>query len=82
MIIKENIAISESGFLFNANTGDSFNLNNTGKIIVSMLKEGKTEKEISNYFIEKYDVEESVFEHNFIDFLNMLKHMNLIETNE
>jgi hypothetical protein len=41
MIIKENIALSENGFVFNPSTGNSFTLNNTGKEVLMMIKEGK-----------------------------------------
>ena len=31
MLLKENIALSENGFVFNPSNGDSFTMNNTGK---------------------------------------------------
>ena len=80
MKIKENIAISESGFVFDAGSGDSYSLNDSAKVILSMMKEGKSDEEISKFFIEAYDVTEGTFENNFLDFKNMLQHMNLIET--
>ena len=79
MKIKKNIAISESGFLFDSNTGDSFSLNETGKQIVKMLNEKKSEEKVRNYFLNNYDVEEGIFENNFYDFINMLKNLNLLE---
>ena len=79
MKIKKNIAVSETGFMFNPNTGDSYSLNKTGKEIITMLKVGKSEEEIKNELTEKYDTEKGVFENDFYDFLNMLRNMNLIE---
>ncbi len=79
MKIKKNIAVSESGFLFDSNTGDSFSLNETGKQIVKMLNENRSEEEVRNYFLNNYDVEEGTFENNFNDFINMLQNLNLLE---
>jgi hypothetical protein len=79
MKIKTNIAISESGFLFDSNTGDSYSLNETGKKILHLINQNKTELEIKDYFIENYEVEEGTFEINFYDFMNMLNNLNLFE---
>ena len=79
MKIKKEIAISDSGFVFDPTTGDSYNLNKTGIEILKMIKEGKSEKEIIKEFTEKYDVDEITFDQNFYDFLRMLSHYNLTE---
>ena len=79
MKVKNNIAVSESGFVFDSNTGDSFSLNETGKHIIRMLNENESEEEIKKYFLENYDVEEGIFENNFHDFINMLQNLNLLE---
>ena len=77
MELKENIAISESGFIFDPNTGDSFNLNHVAREIVSLLIKGKEDKEITEYILEKYDVDETIFEQNFFDFKSMLSYYKL-----
>jgi hypothetical protein len=77
MELKENIAISESGFIFDPNTGDSFNLNQIAREIVSMMAKGKSDKEISEGLINKYDVDETIFEQNFFDFKSMLIYFKL-----
>ncbi len=79
MKVRNNIAVSESGFLFDSNTGDSFSLNETGKQIIKMFNEGKAESEIKQYFLDNYDVEEGIYENNFYDFINMLQNLNLLE---
>ena len=79
MKVRNNIAVSESGFLFDSNSGDSFSLNETGKQIIKMLNDNKAEEEIKEYFLENYDVEEGIFENNFYDFINMLSNLNLLE---
>lgn len=79
MKIKKNVAVSESGFVFDAGSGDSYSLNNTGREILSMLKDNKTEDEIKKHITEKYDVELSTFENNYYDFINILNNFNLVE---
>lgn len=82
MEIKKNIAISETGFVFDPSTGDSFTLNPVGLEIIGLLREKKTQEEISSLITEKYDVEESAFERYFYDFISMLKHHQILQENE
>lgn len=79
MKLKKNIATSESGFVFNPVTGDSFSTNPLGTEILFMLKDGKTFEEISVLVMEKYDVEQVVFEKDYDDLLAQLKAFNLLE---
>jgi len=53
--ISGNLAVSENGFLFMPNTGESFTVNETGREIISLLKEGLSEEEIITRMTEKYD---------------------------
>ncbi len=82
MEIKKNIAISETGFVFDPSTGDSFTLNPVGLEIIGLLREKKTQEEIAALITEKYDVEESAFERYFYDFISMLKHHQILQENE
>ena len=41
MEIKKNIAISETGFVFDPSTGDSFTLNAVGLEIIGFLRGGE-----------------------------------------
>jgi hypothetical protein len=79
MKIKPSIAISENGFLFDPNTGESFTTNPTGREIVSMLKKNIPEQEIKSTLLERYDVDEITLEKNIIDFFAMLRHFNLCD---
>ena len=80
MKIKDNISISKSGFVFDAKTGESFSLNPTGREILQLLNLGKNENEIKEYILTKYDISESIFTRHLDDFLQMLRHFNLTET--
>ena len=79
MKLKKNIAISETGFVFDPNSGDSFTLNGIGKEILEQLQESNSKSDISYNILNKYEIDEFTAERNYEDFLGMLKHHNLLE---
>lgn len=79
MLIKGNIALSENGFVFNPSTGDSFTLNNTGREVLILIKEGKNLNQITEIMGEKYDVDRITLERYLADFLSDLSVNNLME---
>ena len=78
MNLHKNIAISESGFIFNSATGDSFSANPLGAEIIDMLKIGKSKEEIKHHSLEKYDIDDDTFEKDFYDYINLLKQYQLL----
>lgn len=82
MKIKKNVAISETGFIFDPSTGDSFTLNPVGLELLEMIKQGKPYADISSVFTSKYDVDQTSFERYYYDFVATLKQMQLIEDYE
>lgn len=79
MKIKKNIALSDSGFVFNPSTGESFSVNPIGVEILQLLREGKNKDQIKAGIIEQYQVDDATFERDFDDFANMMKHYLLTE---
>lgn len=82
MKLKKNIAISDSGFIFNPNTGESFSMNPIGVEIMNLLKEEKSKEEIEKIILGKYQTDEASFEKDFYDFVNILNHYHLGEQDE
>jgi hypothetical protein len=82
MKLKKNIAISETGFIFDPTTGDSYTLNPVGMEILSLLKKGLEFEAISSRILEKYDVEKGVLERYLYDFLGLLKQYQLVEEDD
>jgi hypothetical protein len=82
MKIKRNIALSDSGFVFDPSTGDSFSTNPIGLEIIKALKEGKTAEEIKAHVVKNYMTDEAAFEKDYYDFTNMLSKLNLAEGHE
>lgn len=81
MKIKKNIALSDSGFIFDPSTGDSFSTNPIGMQIIQLIRQGKTEKEILKKIEETYLVDEATVEKDFYDFMKMLGMLKLTENN-
>jgi methyltransferase-like protein len=79
MRIKKNIALSDSGFIFNPSTGESFSVNPIGAEILKMLKEGKEKEDIKKVVLEKYQTDDATFERDYYDFVNILNHYLLTE---
>ena len=82
MKIIKNFAISESGFVFNPGSGESFSVNPIGVEIINLLKEDMSPQEISRKIIARYHTDPATFEKDFQDFVELLKHHLLIEDHE
>ena len=80
--LKKSIAISESGFVFDPMSGESFSVNEIGMKILALIKEEKSVKDISQLFVSEFDVDPTDFEKYFYDFVGMLRQYQLIEENE
>lgn len=79
MKIKENIAISETGFVFNPTTGDSFTLNETGRKVIALINEGKTIEQAAKVLRETFDVDDTTLERYLFDFVYDLRINKLLE---
>ncbi|MDF1572673.1 MAG: HPr-rel-A system PqqD family peptide chaperone [Bacteroidales bacterium] len=79
MKLRENIAVSESGFLFDPNSGESFSVNASGKEILRLLAKGKSLAEIETTILSDYNIDEKSFNRYMDDFLHTLRRFNLIE---
>ena len=82
MKIKDNIAVSESGFLFDPNSGESFSVNSSGKEIIKLLSEGSQMDDIEKSILEKYNIDAATFNRYMDDFAHTLRRLNLIEIEE
>ena len=78
MQINKNIAISDSGFIFNPSTGDSFSTNQVGMEIIRFLKDNKSKEEVISGVVSKLNVDESTVEKDLSDFTLMLNNFQLV----
>lgn len=81
MKLSKNIAVSDTGYIFNPTNGDSFSCNPVGSDIITLLKDGVDKDGIIAYITEKYDVNQRTVERDLEDFMMYLQDSNLV-TNE
>ncbi len=82
MNIKKNIALSDTGFIFNPSTGESFSVNPIGVEIIKLIRDGKEKDQIKESILEKYQTDDATFERDYYDFVNIMNHYNLTEIDE
>jgi hypothetical protein len=80
MYLKKNIATSETGFIFNPSTGDSYAANPVAADILQLLKQGTVPSVVKEQLLEKYQVDPLRLEQDWDDFINQLKQANLLES--
>lgn len=78
MKITDEIKISDNGFVFNSNTGDSFNLNPIGLELIKQIKAGNDFESIRHEMLKKFDVDDLTLEKDFYEFCALLKHHQII----
>ncbi len=76
--VPQNLAVSESGFLFQANTGESFTLNAIGKEIFAMLQAGMEQQAIIEKLVDEYEIDRQSVEKDFADYVTQLKHYSIL----
>jgi hypothetical protein len=82
MKIKKNIALSDSGFLFNPTSGDSYSVNETGGLIINLIKKGDSDEKIIKKITDEYIIDPSSAEKDYYDFIKMLQTYKLLQDNE
>lgn len=79
MNINKKIAISESGFVFDSSSGDSFSVNPIAREILEMIKSGNTFDEIKISILDKYEVSVAVLDRMLEDFISTAKKFKIVE---
>lgn len=80
--LKKNVAISESGFVFDPATGDSFSVNRIGAKIMEMLQKGLSNEEVINHLSEIFNAEKRQIQEDLDDFIHHLKQLRMIDETE
>lgn len=78
MKLKKDLAISDSGFLFNPSSGDSYSLNPIGVELFKLLQKGKSDEEIIKQITNEYAIDNNTVEKDLYDFKNLLVNYKLI----
>lgn len=74
-----DLAINQSGFIFDPATGYSYNANETAIQIINQLIEGKQVEQIVNQLTEEFEVtrDEAISDVEY--FIRVLENYNLVE---
>jgi hypothetical protein len=68
----KDLAVNESGLIFDPSTGEVFTSNATGVMIIGLLKNGKDINEIKEGISAVYAVDDETVEKDVYDFLSQL----------
>lgn len=82
MKLIKNIALSDTGFVFNPSTGDSFSVNPIGLSILRDFKDKKTEEQIKSRLLEEFQTDKETIEKDLYDFMKMIEQLQLTEHHE
>ncbi|MFM9943995.1 MAG: PqqD family protein [Bacteroidia bacterium] len=82
MHINKNIAISETGFVFNPLTGDSFSTNQVGQEILRKLQGGISQEDLLKHITQKFSVDKTTLEKDMTDFMLMLGSYEILMNDE
>lgn len=74
----KNLALSETGFLFDPATGNTFTLNESAIFILKALKDGKSPDQIASGLTAEFEVSEPQAHDDVSDALLQLKEAGLI----
>ncbi|MDI6761573.1 MAG: PqqD family protein [Thermodesulfobacteriota bacterium] len=74
----KDIAISDSGFIFDPYSGATFNTNETGRFILQLLKEGNGIDAIQSEIRKHFKTSEEDLRSDIYEFINLLMEAQLL----
>jgi hypothetical protein len=77
-VLLKDIAFSDTGFVFNPVTGESFTVNAVGVNILNSMREGNSFQHIIDQLVLDFQIEKETAERDVLDFVNLLKLYQLI----
>ena len=75
-----NLAISDTGFVFDPVSGHTFTTNRTGFVILGLIKEEKNQGEIAGILSERFEVDEDTALRELQNFVFRIKDLGLGES--
>jgi PqqD family protein of HPr-rel-A system len=73
-----DLAVSESGFVFDPHGGGVFTVNRTARTVLELLKEGRESRDIARTLAERFVVEGADVERDVAEFLLVLRRHGLL----
>jgi PqqD family protein of HPr-rel-A system len=78
----KDIAINDTGFVFDPYSGGTFTLNATGQVIVKALRDGLTQDEIVVRLRSEFDGVTTKLDEEVQDFVRTLREFGLLSNHE
>ena len=78
-LLKTDITLTNSGFLFNHSTGLTYSLNATGLFIFQQLQDEQEVDQILQRLMEEFLVDEDTARKDLDDYLRQLQELGLVE---
>jgi hypothetical protein len=75
----KQLAISESGLIFDPTSGAIYTSNAVGLLILGALKDGMEPDEIRSRVVKQFDVDEQTAERDIYDFLSQMYSNGVIQ---
>ncbi len=75
----QRLAISDEGFAFDPQSGESFTINHTGREILSRLVNGNTFEAIAVELSDQYQLERRCVASDLQDYIQQLRSLGLVE---
>ncbi len=72
-----HISVSDTGFLFDSTSGQTFRVNQTGLSIVQMLQDGITLEKAPSMLKEKFNVEAENVTEDIREFISLMNDLGL-----
>ena len=69
---RRNIIVSDSGFVFDPSSGQTFGLNRTGLVVVRLMQQGETLETIAKNISEQFEISLAAAEEDLREFLYLL----------
>ena len=78
-LLKTEVTLTESGFLFDHNTGLTYSLNSTGQFIFRRLQDEKDAEDILRGILNEFSIDEDTARKDLDDYFRQLKELGLID---
>ena len=78
----KDIAINETGFVFDPYSGGTFTLNATGQVIIKALRDGLSHDEVVARLRSEFDGVTTKLDEDMQDFMRTLREFGLLSNSE
>jgi hypothetical protein len=76
----KSLMINDDGFAFDPRTGNTYNINSVGLLVINAVKAGAGVEQVLDSLSERYDVDRQTADRDLEVFLNKLERNKLIDT--